>query len=91
MDGRWNGSLKQESFLGFAFAIVIFSLGNKPLLYASANIPKTGFSMDRQAWFMLRTYLNSVGATVGYFLIRNRARTMNIRKQMPRFVLSEVF
>ena len=31
--------------------------------------------------------LNSVGATVGYFLIRNRARTMDIRKQMPRFVL----
>ena len=27
MDGlRWNGSLKQESFLGFAFAIVMFSL-----------------------------------------------------------------
>ena len=31
--------------------------------------------------------LNSIGATVGYFLIRNRARSMDLRKQMPRFVL----
>jgi predicted MFS family arabinose efflux permease len=30
--------------------------------------------------------LNSVGATVGYFLISGRARSMDIRKQMPRFV-----
>jgi MFS family permease len=31
--------------------------------------------------------LNSIGATIGYFLIRNRARSMDLRKQMPRFVL----
>jgi MFS family permease len=31
---------------------------------------------------------NSFGATVGYFLISRRARLMEVRKQMPRFVLS---
>jgi hypothetical protein len=31
--------------------------------------------------------LNSVGATAGFLLIRNRARSMDLRKQMPRFVL----
>jgi MFS family permease len=30
--------------------------------------------------------LNSLGATVGYFWISGRARSMDIRKQMPRFV-----
>jgi MFS family permease len=31
--------------------------------------------------------LNSAGATTGYFFIRGRAQSMDIRKQMPRFVL----
>jgi predicted MFS family arabinose efflux permease len=29
----------------------------------------------------------SIGATVGYLFISGRARSMNIRKQMPRYVL----
>lgn len=31
--------------------------------------------------------LTSVGATAGYFLMSRRARSINIKKQMPRFVL----
>jgi MFS family permease len=31
--------------------------------------------------------LNSAGATTGYFFIRERAQSMDIRRQMPRFVL----
>ena len=32
-------------------------------------------------------YLELLGATTGYFLIGSRAQSMNIRKQMPRFVV----
>jgi predicted MFS family arabinose efflux permease len=31
--------------------------------------------------------LTSIGATAGYFLMSRKARSMDIRKQMPRFVL----
>jgi len=31
--------------------------------------------------------LNSVGAMIGYFLIRRQARSMDVKKQMPRFIL----
>jgi MFS family permease len=87
MDGlRWGGSLKRESFLGFAFAIVIFSLATS-LFFTPLPIYLKEIFHGQTSMVYVAYILNSVGATVGYFLIRNRARSMDLRKQMPRFVL----
>jgi len=83
---RWKGSLKQESFPGFAFAIVIFSLATSLFFTPLPIYLKTIFN-GQSSMVYIFYILNSVGATVGYFLIRNRARSMDLRKQMPRFVL----
>ncbi len=87
MDGLpWHGSLKRDSFRGFALAIVMFAFATSlfftPLpvfLHQGLLLPK---SMVYVAYI-----LNSIGATVGYFFIRGRALSMDIRKQMPRFLL----
>jgi len=87
MDGlRWDGSLKEDSFLGFAFAIVLFSLATSIFFTPLPIYLKEVFG-GQQQYVYLAYILNSVGATAGYFLIRRHARTMNIRKQMPRFIL----
>ena len=83
---RWKGSLKQESFFGFAFAIVIFSLATSLFFTPLPIYLKTIFN-GQSSMVYVAYILNSIGATVGYFLIRNRARSMDLRKQMPRFVL----
>jgi MFS family permease len=87
MDGlRWNGSLKQESFLRFAFAIVMFSLATS-LFFTPLPIYLKQIFSGQSSMVYVSYILNSIGATAGYFLIRNRARSMDLRKQMPRFVL----
>jgi MFS family permease len=87
MDGlRLKGSLKQESFLGFAFAIVMFSLATS-LFFTPLPIYLKQIFNGQASMVYVAYILNSIGATVGYFLIRNRARSMDLRKQMPRFVL----
>jgi MFS family permease len=87
MDGlRWDGSLKQESFFGFAFAIVIFSLATSLFFTPLPIYLKTIFN-GQSSMVYVAYILNSIGATAGYFLIRNRAKSMDLRKQMPRFVL----
>ncbi len=84
---RWKVSLKQESFPGFAFAIVIFSLATS-LFFTPLPIYLKEIFNGQASMVYVAYILNSVGATLGYFLIRNRARTMDTRKQMPRFVLA---
>jgi len=87
MDGlRWNGSLKRDSFLGFACAIVLFSLASS-ILFTPLPVYLKELFGGQQQFVYLAYILNSVGATVGYFLIRHKAQSMNIRKQMPRFIL----
>jgi MFS family permease len=83
---RWKGSLKQESFPGFAFAIVTFSLATSLFFTPLPIYLKTIFNGQVSMVYVFYI-LNSIGATVGYFLIRNRARSMDLRKEMPRFVL----
>ena len=83
---RWKGSLKRESFPGFAFAIVIFSLATSLFFTPLPIYLKTIFN-GQSSMVYVAYILNSIGATIGYFLIRNRARSMDLRKQMPRFVL----
>ncbi|MGD0450817.1 MAG: MFS transporter [Candidatus Bathyarchaeia archaeon] len=87
MDGlRWDGSLKEESFLGFAFAIVLFALATS-LFFTPLPIYLKQIFGGQQQYVYLAYILNSLGSTAGYFLIRGRARSMDIRKQMPRFIL----
>ena len=83
---RGDVSLKEDSFRGFALAIVLFSLATS-LFFTPLPIYLNHLFGGRQQYVYLAYILNSVGATVGYFLIRERARSMNIKKQMPRFVL----
>lgn len=87
MDGlRWDGSLKEDNFLGFALAIVMFSLASSLFFTPLPIFLKQGLGLPTSMVYVAYI-LNSIGATAGYFLIGGRARTMDIRKQMPRFVL----
>lgn len=87
MDGLgYDGSLKKDNFLGFAFAIVMFSLATSLFFTPLPIFLKQGLGLPTSMVYVAYI-LNSVGATVGYFLISGRARSMDIRKQMPRFVL----
>ncbi len=91
MDGlRWDGSLKEDSFLGFAFAIVLFALATS-LFFTPLPIYLKEVFGGQGKFVYLAYILNSVGATAGYFLIRGRANSMNMRKQMPRFILLRSF
>jgi predicted MFS family arabinose efflux permease len=88
MDGlRWNGSLKQDNFGAFALAIVLFALATSIFFTPLPLYLKEVFG-GQQQFVYLAYILNSVGATAGYFLIRSKARSMDIRKQMPRFILT---
>jgi MFS family permease len=87
MDGlRWDGSLKEDSFRGFALAIVMFALATSLFFTPLPIFLKQGLGLPTSMVYVAYI-LNSVGAAAGYFLIRGRARSMDMRKQMPRFVL----
>ena len=87
IDGlNWDGSLKKDSFLGFACAIVLFSLATSIFFTPLPVYLKEVFGGQDQ-YVYLAYILNSVGAMIGYFLIRRQARSMDIKKQMPRFIL----
>jgi MFS family permease len=88
MDGlKWDGSLKQDNFLGFALAIVLFSLATSLFFTPLPIFLSTNQGLGLPTSMVYVAYiLNSVGATAGYFLVSGRARSMDIRKQMPRFV-----
>ena len=87
MDGqRWDGPLKEDSFLSFAIAIVMFALATS-LFFTPLPIFLHQYLHLPTSIVYVAYILNSVGATTGYFFIRGRARTMDIKKQMPRFVL----
>ncbi len=86
MDGLgWDDSLKQDNFTGFAFAIVMFSLATSLFFTPLPIFLNQGLGLPTSMVYVA-FILNSIGATVGYFLIRGRARSLDIRKQMPRFV-----
>jgi MFS family permease len=87
MDGlRWDGSLKQDNFVGFALAIVMFSLATSIFFTPLPIFLKQGLQLPTSMVY-IAYILVSIGATAGYFLMSRKARSMDIRKQMPRFVL----
>ena len=87
MDGLpWDGGPKQDRFIGFAFAIVLFSLGTSLFFTPLPVFFHQQLQMSTSLVYVAYI-LNSVGAMVGYFFIGRRARMMDVRKQMPRFIL----
>jgi MFS family permease len=87
LDGKpWNGSLKRDSFKAFALSIVLFALASSLFLTPLPIYLKAAFGGQGQ--FVYIAYiLSSIGSTVGYFLIRAKANFIDIRKNMPRFIL----
>ena len=87
MDGlHWDGSLKQDSFRSFALAIVMFALATSLFFTPLPVFLREGLGLPTSMVYVAYI-LNSAGATTGYFFIRGRAQSMDIRTQMPRFVL----
>jgi predicted MFS family arabinose efflux permease len=87
MDGLpWDGSLKEASFAGFVAAIVLFALATSLFFTPLPIFLRENLHLST-SWVYVAYILNSVGGTTGYFLIAHKAQSMNIRKQMPRFVL----
>lgn len=87
MDGlRWDGSFKKDNFLGFALAIVLFSLATSIFFTPLPIFLNQGLQLPTSMVYVAYM-LSSIGATTGYFLISRQARNMDIRRQMPRFVL----
>jgi len=87
MDGLdLDGSFKEDKLLGFALAIVLFSLASSIFFTPLPIFLNQGLGLT-ESWVYVAYILNSIGATVGYFLIRGRARSIDIRNNPPRFVL----
>jgi MFS family permease len=82
----WDGGLKQDSFTGFALAIILFSLATSIFFTPLPIFLSQGLNLPTSMVYVAYI-LNSIGAMAGYFLIGQRARSMDVRKQMPRFVL----
>ena len=88
MDGlRPKGSLKQESFAGFVLAIVLFALATGLFFTPLPIFLKQGLGLSTSLVYVAYI-LNSAGSTFGYFLISRLAQSIDIRKQMPRYVLT---
>jgi len=87
LDGaHWNGSLKQDSFKMFALAIVLFSLATSIFFTPLPIFLSQGLYLPNSMVYVGYIF-TSIGATLGYFFISGRARSMDIRRQMPRYVL----
>jgi len=82
----WDGSLKQDSFRSFVLAIIMFALATSLFFTPLPIFLHDGLGLSTSMVYVAYI-LNSAGATTGYFFIRGRAQFMDIRKQMPRFVL----
>jgi MFS family permease len=82
----WDSSLKQDSFRSFVLAIIMFALATSLFFTPLPIFLHDGLGLSTSMVYVAYI-LNSAGATTGYFFIRGRAQSMDIRKQMPRFVL----
>jgi MFS family permease len=83
---RWQGSLKQESFRRFALAIVVFALASS-IFFTPLPVYLKEIFNGQESMVYVAYILNSIGATAGFFLVRNKSRMIDLRKQIPRFVL----
>ncbi|MCL1978452.1 MAG: MFS transporter [Candidatus Bathyarchaeota archaeon] len=82
----WDGLPKKDSFKMFALAIVLFSLATSIFFTPLPVFLSQGLGLSNSMVYIGYIF-TSIGATAGYFFISGRARSMDIRKQMPRYVL----
>jgi MFS family permease len=83
---RWDGSPRRDSFKMFALAIVLFSLATSIFFTPLPVFLSQGLHLPNSMVYI--GYIStSIGATVGYLFISGRARSMDTRKQLPRYVL----
>jgi MFS family permease len=82
----WEGSPRKDNFKLFALAIVMFSLAASIFFTPLPVFLSHGLGLS-SGMVYLGSIFTSIGATVGYFFISGRARSMDTRKQMSRYVL----
>ena len=80
-----DGSFKKDRFSTFALAIILFSLATSIFFTPLPIVLSHGMGLPPSMVYVAYI-LNSIGAMTGYFLVGRRARCMDVRKQMPRFV-----
>lgn len=83
---RWNGSLKQDNFKLFALAIVLFALATSIFFTPLPIFLRESLQLPTSMVYV-GSLFTSIGAMLGFFFISGRARSMDVRKQMPRYVL----
>jgi MFS family permease len=87
LDGApWNGHLKQDNFRMFALAIVLFALATSIFFTPLPIFLKESLQLPTSMVY-IGSLFTSIGATFGFFFISGRASSMDVRKQMPRYVL----
>jgi len=82
----WYNLPKRDSFKMFALAIVLFSLATSIFFTPLPVFLSQGLGLPISMVYV-GSIFTSIGATVGYFFISERARSMDTRKQMSRCVL----
>jgi MFS family permease len=82
----WDGPPKQENFRLFALAIVLFSLATS-IFFTPLPIFLNHSLQLPTSMVYIGYIFTSIGATVGYFFISGRARSIDGRKEMSRHVL----
>jgi MFS family permease len=78
--------LKKESFLAFGFAIVFFSLASNVFFTPLPIFFAQKLALPTNMIFMIYM-LNSIGAIVGYSLIKRRSMFINSKTQIRRIIL----
>jgi predicted MFS family arabinose efflux permease len=87
LDGsHWYDPPKRDSFKLFAIAIVLFSLATSIFFTPLPVFLSQGLGLSSSMAYV-GSIFTSIGATVGYFFISGRARSMDTQKQMSRCVL----
>jgi predicted MFS family arabinose efflux permease len=87
----WRGhhdvsNFRQTRFLGFGLAILFFSIGTA-IFYTPLPVFFTDYlGLDTGSVFIVYV-LGSIGATSGYFIIRNRAFGGDTKKRISRMIL----
>jgi MFS family permease len=82
----WYDAPKRDSFKMFAIAIVLFSLATSIFFTPLPVFLSQGLGLPSSMAYV-GSIFTSIGATVGYFFISGRARSMDTQKQMSRCVL----
>jgi predicted MFS family arabinose efflux permease len=91
LGNMWHGHMdtsnfKQVRFLGFGLAILFFSLATAVFYTPLPVFFADYLGLDAGSIFILYV-LGSIGATLGFFVIRNRAFGGDAKKRISRLIL----